>query len=255
MDEITLLREARPVTLFEVPTTRDAARKRLAVAIAAERNSGRPGQRRVLPRPRRRGLALAIGAAAIFLIVAVPAFGLQQNVINFFSAPAASAPTQESFSSLDVGAPAGMAPGVSGRARSVMDENIAGQDVNLWVAPTAGGGFCFALDTYGLGCDRDRTLQINPTLAAHTLAGPAVVFGDVLSPQADHLKLTYANGDSVSIPLVLVSDPIKAGFFTYQIPSSELDGADWPASLGVVGSDGMTLATSTLNGLPFTSNK
>lgn len=254
MDEISLLRDAHPAKSFST-LTRAAVRERLTAAISAELDDARSSERQRLTHSRRRGLALAIGAAALFLAVAVPAFGLPQNVIDFFSATAAPAPTQESFSSLDVGAPAGMAPGLRGRARSVMDTNIAGKDVHLWVAPTAGGGFCLALDTYGLGCDRDRSLQINPTLAAHTLAGPVVVFGDVLSSQADHLRLTYANGQSISIPLVFVSEPIEAGFFAYQIPSSELDAAAWPATFAVVNSAGTTLMTSTLNGLAFAPKK
>ncbi|HTS72151.1 MAG TPA: hypothetical protein VMG74_00395 [Gaiellaceae bacterium] len=209
----------------------------------------RAGVARRQVRLSRRPILAFAGALVVCLAIAVPAFGLSQDVVSWFSAPAAPGPAQEGFHSLDVGAPAGMAPGVSGTARSVMDTAVAGKDVHLWVAPTKSGGFCLYLETYGGGCDRDRSLTVSPGLAAHTMSGPWVVFGDVLPAKADHLQVTFANGESVSVPLTFVSDPINAGFFVYQVPSSDLAASDWPATFAAVGSDGTTLATATLSGL------
>ncbi|MGH3009741.1 MAG: hypothetical protein ACRDLM_10115 [Gaiellaceae bacterium] len=250
MDEIQVLRDAYPVKSFDSDRARDAARKELLAVMAVERKGApRRDRRRQSFGLRRRGLVAALGMVVVSLAVAVPAFGLPGQIIDFFSAPVAPSPAQEGFTSLDVGAPAGMAPGVSGPARSVMTATVDGSDVNLWVAPTSSGGFCLYLESSGGGCDRDRSLAIDPSLAAHTAAGPLVLFGDVLSPSADHLQVTWANGDSASIPLQAVSDPVDASFFVYQVPASDQASADWPATLGVVDASGTTVATSGVEGL------
>lgn len=252
MDEINVLRDAYPTDTFDPDRARAAVRKKLLVAMAAESEGSRTsGLRRATFGLRRRGLVAVLGTAVVVLAVAVPAFGLPGKIVDFFSAPAAPAPAQEGFTSLDVGAPAGMAPNVSGAARSVMVATVDGSDANLWVAPTAGGGFCLYLENYGGGCDRDRSLPVDPSLAAHTSAGPIVLFGDVLPPSSDHLQLTWADGNSVSIPIESVSDPINAAFFVYQIPAAEQASADWPATLDVVATDGTTVGTDQIAGIPF----
>lgn len=202
------------------------------------RRAGLAGNRKPVRRPRRAILALA-GAIVVGLAIAVPASGLSQDIINWFSAPTAPTATQKSFQSLDIGAPAGMAPGVSGSARSVMDAEIAGKDVHLWVAPTRSGGFCLELEGYGGGCDRNRQLPITWTIG--TAKSLAVLSGDVLSSEVNHLTLRFASGHSVSIPVVYVSEPINASFFIYQLQTE-----DWPATLEAVRDDGSVIASTTL---------
>jgi hypothetical protein len=207
--------------------------------------AGLAGERKPVRLPRRAVLALA-GAIVVGLAIVVPASGLPQDIINWFSAPTAPTPTQKSFQSLDVGAPAGMAPGVSGSARSVMDAQIAGKDVHLWVAPTRSGGFCLELEDYGGGCDRNRQLPITWTIGEHTAKSLAVISGDVLSSEVNHLKLRFASGQSVSIPVVYVSEPINASFFIYQLPGGGPLSEDWPATLQALRDDGSVIASVTL---------
>jgi hypothetical protein len=198
-----------------------------------------------LPRPSRRALAAAGMVCAVSLAVAVPAFGLGQTVTDWFSAPAAPTATQESFNELDTGAPTGMAPNVSGPARSVTDGQVAGANVNLWVAPTSQGGFCFELQSYGGGCDRDRSIPVAAVLAPTTNGG-AVLFGDALSPQADHIELGYQDGSSVSVPVVRVSQPINSSFFLYEIPASANPYATGTLSISAIDANGSAVATTTL---------
>lgn len=205
--------------------------------------------RRSRPAGRRSVLALVAAVVVIGLTAAaIPAFGLTHTVINWFAAPTAPGPAQKSFRSLDVGAPAGMAPRVSGQARSVMNAQIEGQDVHLWVAPTTRGGFCLDLEGYGGGCDRNRSLPVNPTIAEHQIPGTVALFGDALSPETNHMVLRYANGESISIPVVYVSKPINASFFVYEIAASKNTPAIWPATLTAVRADGSTIASKPIPG-------
>lgn len=236
MDELAVLEEFRPPA---AAPSYEAVRARVVETIGRERSRGGVGGR--LPR---RALILSGAAVIASLAIALPAFGLAHGVIDFFAAPAAPSAAQKSFTSLDVGAPAGMAPGVSGPARSVMQATVDGRTVQLWVAPTQAGGFCVQLENFGGGCDRDRTLPINISLSAHTPSSPVVLSGDVLSPDADHLELHYADGDSISIPLVHVSPPIDAGFFVYVLPDTTLQTGKWPTTVDAVSADGSIVGST-----------
>jgi hypothetical protein len=164
---------------------------------------------------RRRWPMIAIATVAVLgaILAATPAWALVRDVLPFWKQPPAPSSTQKSFTSLDIGAPAGMAPGVSGPARSVIETQIAGKDVHLWVAPTTGGGFCFELEDSVAGCDRSRQLPI--AYGGGQTRGSWVLTGDVLSADVDHVVLRYTDGTSATIPVVHVSDPINASFFVY----------------------------------------
>ncbi|MGH3008358.1 MAG: hypothetical protein ACRDLM_02965 [Gaiellaceae bacterium] len=217
------------------------------------RRAGLSGSGRL---PRRRALLLVGAAAVVVLAIAVPAFGLAHSMVDWFSAAPAPEPAQRSFQSLDIGAPAGMAPGVSGPARSVIDARVNGKDVHLWVAPTASGGFCLLLENSGGGCDRDRQLPIALVLDGGTEEIPPVVFGDALPSGVDHIQVAFANGQSVSIPVVYVSPPIDASFFVYQLSGTGSHPADWPATFDAIRSDGTVVASTTMGkgvGIPPTA--
>jgi hypothetical protein len=227
------------------PDWPDVVRRAQDASEATSASRSRSSYHVRLPRLSRRALVAAGVACAVSLAVAVPAFGLGQTVTDWFSAPAASTATQESFGELDTGAPTGMAPNVSGPARSVTDGQVAGANVNLWVAPTSQGGFCFELQSYGGGCDRDRSLPVAAVLAP-TANGGAVLFGDALSPQADHIELGYQHGSSASIPVVQVSQPINSSFFLYEIPASANPYANGTLSITAIDASGSAIATTTL---------
>ena len=199
------------------------------------------------PLVKRRRMIAVVAAAVIGLAIAVPASGLPGTVINWFEAPTAPGPTQKDFTSLDVGAPKGMSPHVSGPARSVMEVRISGEDSPLWVAPTANGGFCLELD-FGEGCDRDRQLPLQVTVEQRNAQTPPVVFGDVLSSEVDHVELLYPSGKKVSLPVVSVSAPINASFFGYQSPGSGAHPEGWPTAVEALRADGTVIASTTLHG-------
>ena len=205
---------------------------------------------------RRRALVLA-AAVLVGLAIAVPAFGLPQTVIDWFSASPAPSSTQEDFHTLDVGAPSGMAPGVSGPARSVIETQIDGKDVHLWVAPTSRGGFCLELGGGGYGgggCDRDRQLPVSAGIEERTPQTPIVVSGDVLSSDVDHVELSFPSGESFSIPVVHVSEPINASFFVYQLPFTSSAHPDGPGTFEAIRSDGSVIASQTLQRFYWTTH-
>lgn len=196
----------------------------------------------VLARRRSPVIAIAAAAALAAIFVATPAWALVRDVLPFWNQPSAPSSAQESFSSLDVGSPAGMAPGVSGPARSVIQTQIAGKDVHLWVAPTSRGGFCFELEGSVAGCDRSRQLPIGWGMGEKQ--GSWVLTGDALSPEIDHVVLRYADGTSVPIPVVHVSDPIDASFFVY--PNAGSQSSDWPFTIQAVRADGTVISSTSV---------
>ena len=193
-----------------------------------------------LPRFSRRTLALTTTAFVLSLAAAVPAFGLSGTIVDWFGASTAPSASQDVFAQMDVGAPKGMAPNTSGPARSILQASLNGTKSNLWVAPTQQSGFCTYLEGYAAGCDRDRSGPLE------WASKGAVVFGDALSPEVDHIELRYANGDRVSIPVTRVSKPIDASFFVYEIPSTEMQPTGSTITIEAVTADGSTVATDTI---------
>jgi hypothetical protein len=195
---------------------------------------------------RRPGL---LGIAALVLLggLAVPAFGLGQHWVNFFGSSSAPRPTQEQFASMDQGAPAGMAPGVSGPARNVLQTEVGGETVTFWVAPTKQGGFCtFVEGGMMAGCDRDRTLPISFGIGRVTPHGSQQLNGDVLGTRATSVQITYEDGETATVPLTIVSAPIDAGFFAYAIPLEHNVQGHRPTSVTALASDASLIATVAL---------
>jgi hypothetical protein len=235
-----------PPLLDLQPNQLEAQREHLVSEITREREKPRLSLP-VFTFPRFRVAVLAATVAALAAImVATPARALVRDVLPFWNQPSAPSSTQESFSSLDVGAPAGMAPGVSGPARSVIETQIAGKDVHLWVAPTSRGGFCFELEDSVAGCDRSRQLPLG--FGMSETQGAWVLTGDVLSADVDHVVLRYAEGTSATIPVVHVSDPINASFFVY--PNAGPQSSDWPFTIQAVRTDGTVISSTSVAGPP-----
>jgi hypothetical protein len=202
--------------------------------------------RRSLPATSLRRAALALAAVLVVGGAAVPAFGFGKNVIDFFTGQSAPQVTQKLFFSLDVGAPSGMAPGISGPARSVLQTTIDGRVATLWVAPTQQGGFCFLLDRFAGGCDRDRSLPLSFGIGRFTANGPQELNGDVLGSEATSVRVDYQDGGSVAVPLTTISTPINAGFFVFDIPMAHRVAGHRPAALTALAADGSTVATKQL---------
>jgi hypothetical protein len=213
-------------------------------------------QRANVASTRRRRMALVVrrrpwllGIAALVLVggLAVPAFGLGQDWVNFFGSSSAPPLTQEQFASMDQGAPVGMAPGVSGPARNVLQTEVGGKTVTFWVAPTKQGGFCtFVEGRMMAGCDRDRSLPIAFGIGRATQNGSQQLDGDVLGSRATSVHIAYEDGDTATVPLTTVSPPIDAGFFAYLVPLAHTIQGHRPTSVTALARDGSLIATVAL---------
>ena len=118
-----------------------------------------------------------------------------------------------------------MDPGViAGETRRVTTMRLFGEENVLWVAPTEAGGFCVVWSKFGGGCDRLGTVPLSVTwasIAGSRDGGPTITHIDVHA-DADYVhavRVMYADGDTVRLPLVWVSRPINAGFTLYEVPA------------------------------------
>lgn len=190
----------------------------------------------------RRLVALATVGACAAVGIAAPALGLYRPLLNFFDQPAAPNYVQMKFDQLDRGVPAeGMGPAVlTGETRQVMEAQTAAGTAPLWVAPTRSGNFCWLWgDVFG-GCTGaplvDRPLregELDPN-ALRLIHDDGWIAGVVLSPQARSVTIEFADGTALSTPLIWVSAPINAGFFSTSLVA--LSAERGPAT-GVVASD------------------
>ena len=171
--------------------------------------------------PRRR---LIVVACVIAALLGGSALAVQFGVIDFSTAPAAPHRVVEEFTSLSVGAPAGMDPQViAGQTRLV--GTVLGH--RLWVAPTEQGGLCYSWSNSNGGCDAvgGSPLSVTWSGPANTAAQPpqsfAVVAGFAHSRWVDEVQITLGDGSTVQPEMLWVSSPISAGFFYYQAPPGE----------------------------------
>jgi hypothetical protein len=189
------------------------------------------------------------------VLVVAPAFGLIRGVIPFFDAPKAPQPVQVEFASMNTGAPAGMSPrAIADNTREIGQFSFAGRMHTLWVAPTKQGGFCFEWIGGWGGCTAptpdpltwNGDLVIPPgvpapsmptqsqlshvaasvmaadvaaMLKARSLAVPTWINGYVNASDAQDVVIKFSDGTTVHPPIVWVSKPIGAGFFSYDVPA------------------------------------
>jgi hypothetical protein len=193
--------------------------------------------------PRTVLLAASLAALAFAAIgIAAPALGLYRPLLNFFDQPAAPTYVQTKFDQLDRGVPAGRrGPGVlTGETRRVMDAQISRGTAPLWVAPTRRGHFCWLWGVLWGGCTGaplvERPLregELDPN-ALRLVYDRRWVAGVVLPPKARTISIEFADGTAVSTPLVWVSAPINAGFFSTSLVALS---AEHGRAIGVVASD------------------
>jgi hypothetical protein len=212
----------------------------LAISDAIAETQRRPSRRAGFLRARS-GLLIA---AALLVLVAVPAYALvRAGIVDFASSPASSDPVVEQFRYLDEAAPAGQAPGVSAAPRHVANFTLAdGSSVALSVAPTKNGGFCMFWDAMAGTCIAEGGDPINLGTVAWRIpdAGAAFAYGDVRSSEAVVAELRWPDGHTVRVPLIRVSPPIDASFFLYSLPSPD----DTPLTASALDSSGNIIATS-----------
>ena len=215
-------------------------------------------------RSRRQRLALAAlaGVPILIALLVAPAFGLGRGVLPFFGAEKAPQPVVLDFTSLfSTGAPPGMDPGViASETRKVGVWQFEGKVHTLWVAPTREGGFCFEWTQAAGGCDRYGTVPVSATGAfapmrvqpggdtqARLENGiPIWVAGYVRAKYAAAAEIRFEDGSVVRPELTWVSEPIGAGFFAYDIPSSQGAIGHRAVSVVAVDADGEHVATDYL---------
>lgn len=223
--------------------------------VSAASGLGRAATRR---RPRRhRRLGLIAAATLLAILAAAPALGLTDRVTNLFTdGELAPAQTELQFATLDAGAPAGLETHVlAGTARKALETPLPeGASAVLWVAPSADGGFCEMVELFadrgvprgggGPGCDSRANLTgtgliaPGPISSTGVMHGPLVLHGHATVPEAVAVVIRYQDGDTTTVPLTWISEPIDAGFFVFGVPRANWTIGQLPIELRFINSDG-----------------
>jgi hypothetical protein len=175
---------------------------------------------------RRRGW-LALPVAAVLAIVLVgSALGLYRDSIDFWSAPPAPERIVVEYEDMRHRAKVGIGFGagvIPDEARRVAFFVIDGEQKPLFVVPTEEGGYCWRLHFIG-SCG--RTGRDRPAFSAGWLesdeGGAQWINGDFLDPEIRRLEVEYEDGAVAPVPFVWVTEPIDAGFFSFDVPAEHL---------------------------------
>jgi hypothetical protein len=192
---------------------------------------------------RQASVVFALVAAVVLGIASAYAFG--HPIVDFGSAPKGPQKVVNDFGSLEVGAPAGMAPGVlPEEARRITAVRIDGKEHVLWVAPTKQGGFCDSWSQFIGGCRANR----HDRFAKHIDVGgdQNVLAGSFFQESGSRLELEYAGGGADEIPFVWVTAPIDAGFFLFRVPDAHRVDGHRPATIRLLDDDGKVLAAEPI---------
>lgn len=240
--ELIELREANPVSLDEARGLADALDLRSRVlAVQGDEPSASPH------RARRRVLVPVLAAVVLVtaILLATPAWALVKDVLPFWDQPTAPHSVQVQFSSLNLGAPAGMSPqAVSGETREVGRFGFGSSTFTLWVAPAKNGGFCSLwLPGGGGGCSTSGL----PLGTGALLDGgvPAWITGDAIAPIVNDVVIRFSDGSTVHPRIIWVSAPIDAGFFAYDVPASERSSRDHLTAVDAYDSHGRLVRHET----------
>jgi hypothetical protein len=165
-------------------------------------------------------------AAALAAILVGSALALYRESIDFWSAPPAPERIVVEYEELRARASVGLGFGASvipGEARRVAFFDIDGEQKPLFVVPTEDGGFCWRLHFVG-SCG--RTGRTGPAFGAGWLdtenGGPQWVNGDFLDPDIRRIEIEYEDDTVAPVPFVWVTEPIDAGFFSFDVPPEHL---------------------------------
>lgn len=209
------------------------------------------------PRRSRRKRTLALAAAGVVLLVllATPAFGLRQALldlvgredVSFEQSEPAPPVVKRQFADLAIGAPPTMNPQVlPNQTRRVLFDT-GQRKRELFVSPTRRGGFCYTLKgAYG-GCQRnggaaDRTPPLTLTYSAWQNPGEPVrvvhVGGTILDARVTRVTIEFNDGHETDVRFVWISAPIHAGFFAYDLPRDRQGKARGPRSVVARAEDG-----------------
>ena len=232
----------------DLPSGRFAARaQHLRAEIAREPRMGADRRRLV-------AIATLVVVAAAALL-ATPAFGLRDRIVNLFAAeqPERQRPPeliQRYFENMYDARPNESTGVVAGKARIAIRLAIPGfGHKTLWVAPTRAGGFCS-----NVGCNRTRSkpfetqLEIGGPTSTNSQPIPGsrdqTVFfqGETILPKTRGIAVRFEDGSFERTPLVWVSKPIDAGFFLYLLPKSHWKPGKRPIAVVAEDAQGHRLA-------------
>jgi hypothetical protein len=204
----------------------------------------------------RRRVPIAIAAAlACAVVIVSPATGVGGKVIRLFDS--AEPPPHRIVVSLETWNGPQLREGVQARrAIKVLDAYLTPHTTStLWVAPTKDGGFCTNNGScYESGFHYDR-LGLEVCLCGgvaqdgEILAGPVMLSGETTNKLADSLLLRFENGESRSIPLVWVGEPINTAFFLYGVPKRHWQKGRLPTTLTMLDAHGFELDKRDVDGI------
>jgi hypothetical protein len=205
---------------------------------------------------RRRRASVVLTVVAVFGLGIAAAYASGHPIVDFSKAPKGPRTVVDDFGSLEVGAPAGMAPGVlPHEARRITAVTIDGKQHVLWVAPTNKGGFCEQWSGLIGGCRVGRDapypagLQVSGMYQADPKKGTSLVVqgGSFLQSAGAKLELAYEDGTSDDMPFVWVTEPIEAGFYLFRVPSAHRVAGHRPKSVRLYDSAGQLLDSKPAN--------
>ena len=163
-------------------------------------------------------------AAALAAILVGSALALYREEIDFWSSPSAPERIVVDFEKMRAHGSVGLGHDlVVEETRRVAFFDIDGEPSGLFVAPTEGGGYCWRLH-YVASCNRTPRGP-NPFSAGwlgSEPGGPAWISGTFLETEIQRLEVEFEDGALAPVPLVWVTAPIDAGFFSYDVPATHL---------------------------------
>lgn len=248
--------------LRHLPPGRLDQRKQHLLSEIEQRRIG--AHRRLTALPRRRRLVVAMATVVIVgALIATPALGLQNAILDLFGrsdvefaqAPPAASVIKREFAEMTSGAPKGMNPNVlPGQTKLAATFNVEGGQRRVWVAPTAGGGYCYVIERLSGGCRQDGSpsagLELGGSFVlAAGASAPRMDFlaGEIFEPRATTLRVTFEDGRTRLLPFVFVSEPIAAGFFVYRPTGLEQEPGHRPLSVVILDVKGSPLATREID--------
>lgn len=248
-----LIRSAAPAALPSASRVLEAREAALTELAPSRKRGG--SIRRV--RPRRVALALSLG----LFLVAAPAVAIVTGVVSFDDAEPATPLVQKRFEELfGAPAPAGMDPrALPLSTRKVTEFRLASGTYGLWVAPTAGGGFCREFEGLGGGCSSRqvptafvpdagevRPWLIHASVRAPDQEAPADLVGAaVLGSDIALITIDFEDGTSLSVRPINVLAPIEAAFFLVDVPPSQRSLGHRP--IWITARDGQNKVTARTN--------
>lgn len=204
---------------------------------------------------RRPLLALAGAGVVLLFLLATPAFGLRQALldlvgredVSFEQSEPAPLVVKRRFADLAIGAPPTMNPqAIPNQTRRVIF-NTGQRKRELFVTPTKRGGFCYTLEGSGGGCQRnggttDRTPPLTLTYSSGAKPGAPVrigqVGGTILDGRVARVTIEFNDDVETDVRFIWISSPINAGFFAYDLPRDRQEKARGPRSVVARAEDG-----------------